>query len=101
MAENIDQVSISRETRKSYLIYALSVITARALPDVRDGLKPVQRRILYAMHHELRLYADNRPTKCARVIGEVTGKYHPPGTEAAYDPLVPFAQDYVSPGPPA
>ena len=65
MAENVDQVSISKETRKSYLIYALSVITSRALPDVRDGLKPVQRRILYAMYHELRLHAENRPSKCA------------------------------------
>src|SRR5205809_4506834 len=95
MAENIDQVSIARESRKSYLIYALSVITSRALPDVRDGLKPVQRRIQYAMHHELRLYADNRPTKCARIIGEVTGKYHPHGNEAAYDALVRLAQDFV------
>jgi DNA gyrase subunit A len=95
MAENIDQVSISRETRKSYLIYALSVITSRALPDVRDGLKPVQRRILYAMYHELRLHADSRPSKCARIIGEVTGKYHPHGNEAAYDALVRLAQDFV------
>src|SRR5215813_8082546 len=95
MAENIDQVSIARETRKSYLIYALSVITSRALPDVRDGLKPVQRRILYAMHHELRLYAENRPTKCARIIGEVTGKYHPHGDAAIYDALVRLAQDFV------
>jgi DNA gyrase subunit A len=95
MAENIDQVSISKETRKSYLIYALSVITSRALPDVRDGLKPVQRRILYAMYHELRLHFDNRPTKCARIIGEVSGKYHPHGDEAAYDALVRLAQDFV------
>jgi DNA gyrase subunit A len=95
MAEQIDQVSISKETRKSYLIYALSVITSRALPDVRDGLKPVQRRILYAMHHELRLHADNRPTKCARIIGEVTGKYHPHGNDAAYEALVRLAQDFV------
>src|SRR5215813_3924603 len=95
MAENIDQVSIARETRKSYLIYALSVITSRALPDVRDGLKPVQRRILYAMHHELRLYAENRPTKCARIIGDVTGKFHPHGNEPAYEALVRMAQDFV------
>jgi len=95
MAENVDQVSIAKETRKSYLIYALSVITSRALPDVRDGLKPVQRRILYAMYHELRLHADSRPSKCARIIGEVTGKYHPHGNEAAYDALVRLAQDFV------
>src|ERR1700751_3591330 len=95
MPEQVDQVSISKETRKSYLIYALSVITSRALPDVRDGLKPVQRRILYAMHHELRLHADNRPTKCARIIGEVTGKYPPHGDDAAYEALVRLAQDFV------
>jgi DNA gyrase subunit A len=95
MPEQVDQVSISHETRKSYLIYALSVITSRALPDVRDGLKPVQRRILYAMYHELRLHADSRPSKCARIIGEVTGKYHPHGNEAAYDALVRLAQDFV------
>ncbi len=95
MAETVDQVSIAKETRKSYLIYALSVITSRALPDVRDGLKPVQRRILYAMYHDLRLHADDRPRKCARIIGEVTGKYHPHGDEAAYDALVRLAQDWV------
>ncbi|HYV38208.1 MAG TPA: DNA topoisomerase IV subunit A [Gemmataceae bacterium] len=95
MPETVDQVSIAKESRKSYLIYALSVITSRALPDVRDGLKPVQRRILYAMYHELRLHADSRPSKCARIIGEVTGKYHPHGNEAAYDALVRLAQDFV------
>jgi DNA gyrase subunit A len=95
MAEHIDQVSITKETRRGYLIYALSVITSRALPDVRDGLKPVQRRILYAMHHELRLHADGRPTKCARIVGEVTGKYHPHGDDAAYESLVRLAQDFV------
>src|SRR5437868_6996058 len=95
MAENIDQVSIAKETRKSYLIYALSVITARALPDVRDGLKPVQRRILYAMFHELRLTADNRPAKCARIVGDVMGKYHPHGDAALYDALVRMSQSWV------
>src|SRR5262249_2000122 len=95
MAEIIDQVSIAKETRKSYLIYALSVITSRALPDVRDGLKPVQRRILYALYHELRLHAEARPSKCARIIGEVTGKYHPHGNEAAYEALGRLAQDFV------
>src|SRR5206468_3459950 len=84
-------VSISRETRKSYLIYALSVITSRALPDVRDGLKPVQRRILYAMHHDLHLNSAERPRKCAKIIGDVTGNYHPHGEEAAYDALVGMA----------
>src|SRR4051812_21637018 len=96
MPEIVDQVSITKETRKSYLIYALSVITSRALPDVRDGLKPVQRRILYAMYHELHLHADSKPTKCARIIGEVLGKYHPHGDDAAYDALVRLAQDFAT-----
>ena len=65
MPENIQPVSISEETRHRYLNYALSVITSRALPDVRDGLKPVQRRILYTMYHDLHLHADGRPRKCA------------------------------------
>ncbi|HMC88856.1 MAG TPA: DNA topoisomerase (ATP-hydrolyzing), partial [Gemmataceae bacterium] len=95
MAETINPVSITEETRRRYLNYALSVITSRALPDVRDGLKPVQRRILYTMYHELHLYADGRPAKCARIAGEVTGKYHPHGTIPAYDALVRMAQDFV------
>src|SRR5512146_1380004 len=78
-----------------YLTYALSVITSRALPDVRDGLKPVQRRILYAMSHELRLSADSRPAKCARICGDVTGKFHPHGGAAAYEALVRMAQPWV------
>src|SRR5207247_1191882 len=96
MAENIDQVSIAKETRKSYLIYALSVITSRALPDVRDGLKPVQRRILFTMHHELQLYADRKPAKCARIVGDVLGKYHPHGDASVYDALVRMAQDFLT-----
>jgi DNA gyrase subunit A len=95
MAEEIHPVSITDETRRRYLNYALSVITARALPDVRDGLKPVQRRILYAMYHELHLHADGRPAKCARISGEVTGKYHPHGPVAVYEALVRMAQDFV------
>jgi DNA gyrase subunit A len=95
MAEQIDQVSISKETRKSYLVYALSVITSRALPDVRDGLKPVQRRILYTMYHELHLHADERPRKCAKIVGDVTGNYHPHGTSAAYEALVRLAQAWL------
>jgi DNA gyrase subunit A len=95
MAENIDQVSISRETRKSYLIYALSVITSRALPDVRDGLKPVQRRILYTMYHDLHLYAEERPRKCAKIVGDVTGNYHPHGQAAVYEALVRLAQPWM------
>src|SRR5437764_636652 len=95
MAETIQPVSIVDETRHRYLHYALSVISSRALPDVRDGMKPVQRRILYTMFHELHLYPDGRTAKCARIVGDVTGKYHPHGTEAAYDALVRLAQDFV------
>jgi DNA gyrase subunit A len=95
MPESIQPVSISQETRHRYLNYALSVITSRALPDVRDGLKPVQRRILYTMYHELHLHADGRPAKCARITGDVTGKYHPHGNVPAYEALVRLAQDFV------
>ncbi len=95
MAETIDVVSISQETRRRYLNYALSVITSRALPDVRDGLKPVQRRILYTMYHDLHLYADARPRKSAKIVGDVTGNYHPHGTDPAYEALVRMAQDFV------
>jgi DNA gyrase subunit A len=96
MAEElIHPASIVEETRRRYLTYALSVISSRALPDVRDGLKPVQRRILYCMHHELQLYADRRPAKCARIIGDVTGKFHPHGDDAAYEALVRMAQPWV------
>jgi DNA gyrase subunit A len=95
MPESIQPVSIIQETRRRYLNYALSVITARALPDVRDGLKPVQRRILYTMQHELHLNADGRPAKCARIVGDVMGKYHPHGNLAIYDALVRLSQDFV------
>jgi DNA gyrase subunit A len=77
-----------------YLSYALSVITARALPDVRDGLKPVQRRILYAMFQNLRLVANAKARKSAQIVGEVIGKYHPHGDTAAYDAMVRMAQDF-------
>src|SRR5438105_8431281 len=95
MAETIHPVSIAQETRRRYLTYALSVITSRALPDVRDGLKPVQRRILYTMLHDLHLASDNRYMKCARIVGDVMGKYHPHGNEAICDALVRMAQDFV------
>src|SRR5438309_4842194 len=95
MAETIHPVSITQETRRRYLNYALSVITSRALPDVRDGLKPVQRRILYTMYHDLHLHADGRPRKCAKIVGDVTGNYHPHGTVPAYEALVRLAQDFV------
>jgi DNA gyrase subunit A len=99
MPDNIQPVSITQETRRRYLNYALSVITSRALPDVRDGLKPVQRRILYTMYHDLHLVADGRPRKCAKIVGDVTGNYHPHGTAAAYEALVRLAQDFVMRAP--
>src|SRR6478736_6235832 len=95
MAENIETVSIARETHERYLRYAVSVITSRALPDVRDGLKPVQRRILYTMYNDLRLAFDGRPMKSARIVGDVMGKYHPHGDVAIYDAMVRMAQDWV------
>jgi DNA gyrase subunit A len=99
MPENIQPVSITQETRHRYLTYALSVITSRALPDVRDGLKPVQRRILYTMYHDLHLYAAERPKKCAKIIGDVTGNYHPHGNDAAYEALVRLVQNFVMRAP--
>ena len=95
MAENIQTVSIARETHERYLRYAMSVITSRALPDVRDGLKPVQRRILYTMYNDLRLHFDGRPVKSARIVGDVMGKYHPHGDDALYDAMVRMTQDWV------
>jgi DNA gyrase subunit A len=80
--------------RRRYLNYAISVITSRALPDVRDGLKPVQRRILYTMQNDLHLSAGAKPLKCARIVGDVLGKYHPHGDSAVYDALVRMAQDF-------
>jgi DNA gyrase subunit A len=85
---------LHEEARRRYLNYALSVITARALPDVRDGLKPVQRRILYGMYNDLRLTADAKYQKCAQVVGHIMGRYHPHGDTAIYDALVRMAQDF-------
>ena len=86
-------VSLEEEMRRSYLDYAMSVIVGRALPDVRDGLKPVHRRVLYAMQEANNVW--NRPyVKCARVVGEVLGKYHPHGDSATYEALVRMAQDF-------
>ena len=89
----IQQRGIIEEMRESYLDYAMSVIVARALPDVRDGLKPVHRRILFAMH-ELGLNHSARYRKSAAVVGEVLGKYHPHGDIAVYDSLVRMAQTF-------
>ncbi|MCE3235628.1 MAG: gyrase subunit [Vampirovibrio sp.] len=88
-------ISIRDEMRRSYIDYAMSVIVGRALPDVRDGLKPVHRRILYAMH-EMGLVPEKPFKKCAKVVGEVLGKYHPHGDTAVYDALVRLAQDFSS-----
>ncbi|KAF7598081.1 MAG: DNA gyrase subunit A [Candidatus Dactylopiibacterium carminicum] len=86
-------ISLEEEMRHSYLDYAMSVIVGRALPDARDGLKPVHRRVLYAMHEANNAW--NRPyVKCARVVGDVMGKYHPHGDSAIYDTLVRMAQDF-------
>lgn len=91
--ERIVPTDLRNEMSQSYLEYAMSVIVGRALPDARDGLKPVHRRILYAMY-ELGLSADRPFRKCARVVGEVLGKYHPHGDTAVYDALVRMAQDF-------
>ena len=88
-------VNINDEMKNSYLDYAMSVIVGRALPDVRDGLKPVHRRILYAMH-SLGLTPDKSHRKCAYIVGEVLAKYHPHGDVAVYDALVRLAQDFAS-----
>src|SRR5437867_11797319 len=86
-------VNIEDEMRHSYLDYAMSVIIGRAIPDVRDGLKPVHRRILYAMYRE-GLVHSHRYTKCAGIVGEVLKKFHPHGDAAVHDALVRLAQDW-------
>src|SRR5688572_2561696 len=86
-------ISLEEEMRRSYLDYAMSVIVGRALPDVRDGLKPVHRRVLYSMHETHNDW--NRPyKKSARIVGEVMGKYHPHGDAAIYDTIVRMAQHF-------
>src|SRR3989304_5564735 len=89
----VRSISIDEEMRGSYLDYAMSVIVARALPDARDGLKPVHRRILYAMQ-ELGLRANSSYKKSARIVGEVLGKYHPHGDSAVYEAMARMAQDF-------
>src|SRR5579872_5101017 len=93
-AGRIDTINIEQEMRESYFDYAMSVIVSRALPDVRDGLKPVHRRVLYAMH-DLNLTARSNYRKSAAVVGEVLAKYHPHGDASVYDTLVRLAQDFV------
>src|SRR5210317_1752042 len=89
----VKKVSIDNEMRDSYLDYAMSVIVSRALPDARDGLKPVHRRILYAMY-DMGLRADSSYKKSARIVGEVLGKYHPHGDSAVYEAMARMAQDF-------
>jgi DNA gyrase subunit A len=95
MAESIETVSIADEVRHRFLTYAMSVVSGRALPDVRDGLKPVQRRILYAMYNDLNLTIDRKALKCAKIVGEVMGNYHPHGDGALYEALVRMSQNWV------
>jgi DNA gyrase subunit A len=92
-AGNTQPINIEEEMRRSYLDYAMSVIIGRALPDIRDGLKPVHRRILYAMH-DMGLLSNRKHVKCAKVVGECLGKYHPHGDVALYDALVRMAQPF-------
>ena len=93
MPETIDQINIDDEMKSSYLDYAMSVIIGRALPDVRDGLKPVHRRALFAMHETGNV--SNKPyKKSARIVGDVMGKYHPHGDQAIYDTIVRMAQEF-------
>lgn len=90
---NMIDIEVDEELKKSFIAYAMAVNVSRAIPDVRDGLKPVHRRILYSMH-EMGLYSDKAYRKCARIVGDVLGKYHPHGDYAVYDALVRLAQDF-------
>ena len=89
----VNSIDINQEMRSSYLDYAMSVIVARALPDARDGLKPVHRRILYAMY-DMGLRPNTPHRKSARIVGEVLGKYHPHGDSSVYDAMVRMAQEF-------
>ncbi|MCY3890942.1 MAG: DNA topoisomerase IV, partial [bacterium] len=95
-AREIVPVPVAEEMSESFLAYSLSVITSRAIPDVRDGLKPVQRRILYSMLN-MGIRSDGPHRKSARVVGDTMGKYHPHGDAAIYDALVRLAQDFSRP----
>src|SRR5512136_1094785 len=89
----VRKIDIDHEMQEAYLDYAMSVIVSRALPDARDGLKPVQRRILYAMY-DMGIRVDSPYRKSARLVGEVLGKYHPHGDQAVYESMVRMAQDF-------
>ena len=91
--DKVHEVDLKKTMEKSYIDYAMSVIASRALPDVRDGLKPVQRRILYSMI-ELNNGPDKPHRKCARIVGDTMGKYHPHGDSSIYEALVKLAQDF-------
>lgn len=91
--DQIQQVDLKKTMESSYIDYAMSVIASRALPDVRDGLKPVQRRVLYSMV-ELGNTPDKPHRKCARIVGDTMGKYHPHGDSSIYDAMVVLAQDF-------
>ena len=93
--ESIKQINVADEMSKSFLDYSMSVIVSRALPDARDGLKPSQRRLLYAMHHDLSLSQSKPHLKCARIVGETMGKYHPHGDGAIYPTMVNMAQPWT------
>src|SRR5690625_3619686 len=91
--DKIKEVNIAKEMKSSFLSYAMSVIVSRALPDVRDGLKPVQRRILHGMN-ELNLYSNSAYKKSARIVGDVMGKYHPHGDSSIYETMVRMSQNF-------
>src|SRR3989344_3301029 len=91
--KGVFDAEVSEEMRKAYLDYAMSVIVSRALPSVEDGMKPVQRRILYAMH-QMGVKPGTQTKKSARIVGDVIGKFHPHGDTAVYDALVRMAQDF-------
>ena len=92
--ETIIEREINEEMRTAYIDYAMSVIVSRALPDVRDGLKPVHRRILYSMHED-GITSDKAYRKCANTVGSVLGRYHPHGDASVYDAMVRMAQDFT------
>src|SRR3974377_331266 len=92
--EKIEKINVADEIKNSFLDYSMSVIISRALPDVRDGLKPSQRRILYAMH-ELGLYPPKKHMKCAKICGDTSGNYHPHGEAVIYPPRVQMAQPWA------
>ena len=93
-SERIIKINIEEEMKSAYIDYSMSVIVSRALPDVRDGMKPVHRRILYDMSNELNLYSDKPHRKSARIVGDVLGKFHPHGDLSVYEAMVRMAQEW-------